>query len=783
MAGAHRTGRRSLLRCADHWKGPCTMETEVAGVASQDAGPTTSVPLVEAKLSAPSIRQDLVRQSGVLDALAEDAGARLIVFEAPAGYGKSTAMRSWCATQDAALMWVTLDSGDDDPTRLWTYIASAIERILPGLAHPVLNRLEVPGSPVEQAVDELMTMLGRRRKPVILVLDDLHTVTDPDSLATIDHAIRYMPDNVRMLIGTRVEPQLALPRLRASQQLLELRASDLAFTADEAHTLLVRHGGLALTPDQVAALVDRTQGWPAMLVLARIWLRGHDDVAGAVAHFGGEQRFVADYLSSEVLDALDDDRRDFLQGIAVLGEFTPALCDAVLERTDSDKMIDDLQRKSLFVSRLEQGNWFRIHPLFAEYAQVRLQALQPGTANSIHKRAALWLAPRQPIEAMAHADAAGESALVAELLASHHLALIRSGAGRSLVHWARTLPDDVLIDFPDVAVAAAITTLLTSGGTTERTRYLGLVERALAERPGPTDAYAEAAALIAHTLALDGGVVSAVKTGRRAVDLTQEGLDPLADGALSALARALYFAGDLAEALNTAMAALNHPDTQRRVPTQIHARATLALVAVQEGRYASAQTHVDVAGELVGRIGTSRSWLGANASAARGFLLLAEGHAAEASRELATAERFFRDDVPTIHHAWLCILIASAQARRGRLDEASAAAQNARDMLAEIPDTDTLVADLDAVDSEIAVSRERAGAGDLVAMPSNAELNVLQLLAEDLSVRESADRLFVSENTVRTHRRSLYRKLGVHSREDAIARAGVLGMLDAHSPG
>ena len=455
----------------------------MAGVASQDAGPTTSVPLVEAKLSAPSIRQDLVRQSGVLHALAEGAGARLIVFEAPAGYGKSTAMRSWCATQDAALMWVTLDSGDDDPTRLWTYIASAIERILPGLAHPVLNRLEVPGSPVEQAVDELMTMLGRRRKPVILVLDDLHTVTDPDSLATIDHAIRYMPDNVRMLIGTRVEPQLALPRLRASQQLLELRASDLAFTADEAHTLLVGHGGLALTPDQVAALVDRTEGWPAMLVLARIWLRGHDDVASAVAHFGGEQRFVADYLSSEVLEALDDDRRDFLQGIAVLGEFTPALCDAVLDRTDSDKMIDDRPAQVTLRVTARTGQLVPHSPTLCGVCTAQVAGLSTRHGRQ-HPQARSAVAGASPTDrGDGTCGRSGESALVAELLAAHHLALIRSGAGRTLVHWARTLPDDVLIDFPDVAVAAAITTLLTAEGPPNGTRYLGLVERALAERP------------------------------------------------------------------------------------------------------------------------------------------------------------------------------------------------------------------------------------------------------------------------------------------------------------
>ena len=159
-----------------------------------------------------------------------------------------------------------------------------------------------------------MTILGRSRKPAILVLDDLHTVTDPDALATIDRAMRHMPDNVRVVIGTRVDPPLAIPRMRADQQVNELRARDLAFTVAEARKLLVGHFGLDLTSDQVAALVERTQGWPAMLVLSGIWLRGVDDPASAVSRFGGEQRFVADYLSSEVLAALDDERRAFLRG-------------------------------------------------------------------------------------------------------------------------------------------------------------------------------------------------------------------------------------------------------------------------------------------------------------------------------------------------------------------------------------------------------------------------------------------------------------------------------------
>ena len=180
--------------------------------------------------------------------------------------------------------------------------------------------------------------------------------------------------------------------MRADQQLNEVRARDLTFTVAEARTLLVERYGLHLTSDQVAALVERTQGWPAMLVLSGIWLRGVDDPATAVSRFGGEQRFVAEYLSSEVLAGLDDERREFLQGIAVLGQFMPALCDAALHRTGSARMIEELVRDGIFVSRLEQGDWFRIHPLFAEYAKLELEAAEPGAQKRIHHDAARWLA-------------------------------------------------------------------------------------------------------------------------------------------------------------------------------------------------------------------------------------------------------------------------------------------------------------------------------------------------------------------------------------------------------
>ena len=742
-------------------------------------------PLAEGKLVPPRVRRAMVDRPRILRALDAGAGTALTLVGAPAGYGKTTAVRNWCATQDAGLAWVTLDAGDNDPSRLWTYVATAVDRVRPGLGRPAFDRLSVAGSPVEHVVDELMSGLGRCGEPVILVLDDLHTVAERDCLSSIDYALRRMPENVRVIVSTRVDPDIGLPRLRASQQLTELRASDLAFTSPEATALLVTQGKLELSAEQIDLLVERTEGWPAALVLAGIWLQAVDDPSAAVSAFGGDQRFVADYLSTEVLAALDEDHRAFLYGVAVLGQFTPELCDAVLDRGDSADRLAELERANLLLSRLERGDRFRIHPLFAEHAQAQLDASDPGASSRIHLRAATWLRARgDAMDAIAHAAAAGEHEIVAELLAEHLLALIRSGAGRTLLRWAHTLPDDVLIARPEVAAFAAATTVLISAGTMERRRYLGLVDRALSERPEAANADVECVARFVQAFSIEGGVGRAVDNGRRAVELAEATSDEFVPGTLAAYARALYFDGQPEKARAAALRALEHPEISRAVPSMIHARATLALVAVGEDRLSSARTHAERAKEGVGEIGMGRSWLGANVSAAVGALLAAEGDLAEAERALATAESFFRDDVPTIHHAWLLALMTRVRVRRGRLDRAEETLQLAREALVELADAGFLPALVGEVERELALARDRASTGAALEAPSEAELAVLRLLVSDLSTREIAEHLFLSANTVRSHQRALYRKLGAHSRSEAIARATALDLLDeTESPG
>jgi LuxR family maltose regulon positive regulatory protein len=740
---------------------------------------TVAPPLVEAKLAAPTLRGTAVDRPRITRSLDTAGDTALTLVAAPAGYGKTTAVRAWCATSDAALAWVTVDAGDNDLSRLWRYVATAVDRVRPGLGRRALQRLDVASGSVEAAVDELMNGIAAFQQPLILVLDDLHTVTNDECLASIDYALTHLPSNARLIVITRVDPDLNLARLRAAGALVELRTSELAFDEHEAHELLVTHGGLDLGPEEIKRLVSRTEGWPAALVLAGLWLRTVGDPVTAVRMFGGEHRFVADYLSSEVFASLDDDRRGFLCRAAVLGEFTADLCDSVLERSDSAEVLAELERANLFISTLERGDWFRIHALFAEYARAELAVAEPDAEGRVHRRAADWFTSHgRPAEAIAHAAAAGDHDFVARMLVQYHLLWIRSGGGRTFLRWVETLPDELVVEHPELPGAAAIASILVSRGLTDVRRFLALADRAdegRAPRSDPTNA---TWGLIARALVVEGGVAQAVDIARCAVEQAKSGSDEAITGALAAYARVLYLAGRLEESAAAATRVLQHPQLDHRQPSMVVARATLALIAVERGRLPTARRHAEKAKNVVGRTATGRSWLGAHASAALGVVLAAEGNLTEAEHEFVTAVRFFDDDEPRVHHAWVSILLAGVRVRRGHLAEAESALLGARAALEELGDSGRLPALADAVEQELAAAKRQARRGAVLEEPSEAELTVLRLLATDLTAREIGEQLFLSPNTIHSHKRSLYRKLGAHSQSEAVARATVLGLLE-----
>ena len=344
------------------------------------------------------------------------------------------------------------------------------------------------------------------------------------------------------------------------------------------------------------------------------------------------------------------------------------------------------------------------------------------------------------------------------------VAACRTGATRTLLRWIDTLPDDQLATHPDLAVAAATAAMLVGHNTIERRRFLQLADRALATEPDGSHVYSEVAIRLVRALTADAGVGQAVRDGRRAVELAKRGADELLTAALAGYSRALYFAGELEQAWEAALRVLEHPHAQRRAPSHAIARSTLALVAVERGLLPSARAHAEKAKAVVVGIGTSRSWLGANAAAALGAVLAGEGKLADAEHELTYAEHFLRDEIATVYHAWVLVLLARVRARRGRLDEAEATMREARQALTELADAGRIPTLADEVAVELEAASADAESGELLEAPSEAELAVLRLLATELTIRQIGEQLFLSPNTIRTHIRALYRKLGAHGR-------------------
>ena len=446
--------------------------------------------MIEPKLMLPRVHAGMLRRTRLLEMLDDHGASALTVLDAGVGYGKTTLVRSWCIERSEAVIWMTLDSADDDPVRLWMHLATAVDRLGQGLGSRTLRRLGVRGAQIETAVDELMNGLVAYRRPVTIVLDDLHAVRGEASLASIAHAIEWLPAHARLVMSTRSDPAVGLARLRASRALTEVRARELAFTVDEARELFVREG-VELSGESVDLLVERTEGWPAGLYLAALWLRDLDDPEAGVREFAGSARHVADYLTAEVLTALPAETRDFLVQTSALGRFTPDLCDAVLGREDSAAVLAELARSNMFLVALDaRAQWYRYHQLFGELLQLELGR---DAARELRRRAAEWCRAHGLVEdAIEYAFAAGDAETVAKLLLESHLQFIRGGRVGQFLGWVRRLPPELLIEHPLLPAAGAAAAGLLARPEIEIRRLLAVSERSRWERPQAWSPYVEA---------------------------------------------------------------------------------------------------------------------------------------------------------------------------------------------------------------------------------------------------------------------------------------------------
>ena len=753
-----------------HNVGP--LERERAKRAEPPTGTRAPI-LVGSKLRVPERRPQTVVRERLLQRLQQHEGPMIVV--APPGFGKSTLLSTWARRDERTFIWVTLDPADNDPVVLWSSIVGAFREVGTPLGADIERGIRSPGmdlvaGPIPQLLNAVEAC-----EPLVFVIDDYHWITEPASHRTIEFLVEHSPPNLTIALSSRVDPALPLGRMRAGAQLLELRTPDLSFTHDETRRFLNDLLGLGLSESAVEVLLARTEGWPAGLYLAYLSLRGSTDPDALIEAFGGSSHHVADYLSEVVLDSLDDPTRDFLLATSILERLSGPLCDAMTGRSDSTQILLDLERSNRFLIPLDDHReWYRYHRLFAERLSDALRRRDPDTLPVLHRRAYGWFAEAGDHDsAIRHAIQAGDLEEATRLVGEHYLSTIEWGGFLTVAHWVEAFPRDwVVADARLSIVEAWVMSFLNRRADAEA----ALEHAASTEYDGPLP---DGATSLEASLVLVragfpwddvGGMLTAARRAYRLEGRTESMWTVTVHVQLG---WALCLSGRFEEARRyLEWGALRAPASQQWL-NAFGARCCLAWVNLEAKDLGAAEDHAREALTLVEAHHLDSTGAGAWGQAMLGAVLAHRGRAREADELLAHGIEQLRSVGQPL--ALIQAMLEHALVRRslGAHSDARALVSEARDMLRTFRDAGAIAERAEAVSRLVAHVSQPAAGGDL----TEREFDVLRLLEKDLSKREIGQALYLSYNTIHSHMRSIYRKLGVASREEAIANARERGLI------
>ena len=450
-------------------------------------------PLLETKLYVPRLRHEPVPRPRLSDRLGHAREWKLALISAPAGFGKTTLVSAWLAARPGdkgAAAWLSLDPDDNEPTRFWTYLISAIRTIASEVGTSSLSILEErQQAPIETALAMLLNELQAMDCNVVLVLDDYHVIENAEVHRGLTFMLEHLPATVSLVMTTREDPPLPLSRMRARGELLELRAADLRFTPEEAAAYLNEVMRLDLPAGDVVALEGRTEGWIAALQLAALSVQGRADPSGFIAGFAGDDRYIVDYLAEEVLERQAEAVRNFLLQTSILTRLTGSLCDVVTGQSGSGAMLEELDRRNLFLVPLdERRQWYRFHHLFGDVLRARLLDEQAELVKELHQRATEWYEQNgERPEAIRHALEGDNASRAADLIELAIPGTYQARQEATLRRWLEALPDDVVGARPVLSDAYA-GSLLSFGKTEGVERRIRDAERWLGLAVGPDGA-------------------------------------------------------------------------------------------------------------------------------------------------------------------------------------------------------------------------------------------------------------------------------------------------------
>jgi LuxR family transcriptional regulator, maltose regulon positive regulatory protein len=745
-----------------------------------DRPPSTGGPafdLIAAKLLRPLPRPGTVRRLSLIERLARTDSRPVVSVVAPAGYGKTTLLSQWAERSGQAFAWVSVDEKDNDPKILLTYVAEALnavepvgKRVFDALASPASS---VPGSVVPRLGHAFASMIS----PVALVVDDVHLLHNSECRAALSVLADHVPAGSRLVLAGRAEPPLRIARLRAEGRLMEIGPGELSLTPAEAVALL-RAAEVTLGEDEVAELHRRTEGWPVGLYLAALYLREGGTLRQAAAAFGGDDRFVSEYVESELLARLSEQQRAFLTRTAVLERMCGPLCEAVLDLPGSAATLTDLSQSNLLLVPLDRrGQWYRYHHLFRDMLLAELERLEPGVIPVLRRRAAAWCLHNElPEEALEYSIAAADVDTAARLVEQLWIPAYRQARITTVQQWIGWLDDRGGIEGQPVVAAAAAILAAGTGRPAEAERWADALDRwqhGHADRPGD-DPYAEGwAAFVRATLCRHG-----VEQMRADADDATRGLAAAnfaspAAVTLQGIARVLCGDLDGGDAfLQDAISIVGAPDSLA------DALAERSLVAIARNQWSQAEALATEAAAVLRRARVEDCYATPLVCAVRSRIAMHRGDVPTARREVVNAQRLRHLLTYAEPHR-----AVQARIEMTRVYLALSDATGARTLMREIddllrrrPGLGTLAGEAQALRAQIAKMRGPSvpGASALTA----AELRLLPLLSTHLSFAEIAAELFVSPNTAKTHAVSIYRKLDAGTRGQAVARARELGLLE-----
>ncbi|MEP6496260.1 MAG: LuxR C-terminal-related transcriptional regulator, partial [bacterium] len=405
---------------------------------------------LETKFYIPRRGSALVSRPRLIERIREGATHKLTIISAPAGFGKTTLLAEWLADSTAGegvAAWVSLDPTENDPALFWAYAIRALQKVHPEVGRHALSLLHAPQPPpAESVLTGLINDINAVDCDFILILDDYHVIDAAPVHSALSFLLDHLPRRMHVVLASRSDPPLPLPRLRARGELTELRPADLRFTFDEASAFLNQVMGLDLSAIDTATLEQRTEGWIAGLKLAAVSMKARGDTRGFVDAFSGDNRYIADYLVEEVLQREPERIRNFLLATAILDRLSGPLCDAVTGEQGSQVLLDGLERRNLFLVALDdQREWYRYHHLFAEVLQAHLIREDPDRIRTFHVRASAWYELQgSPEDAVRHAIAAEDMERAANLLEMKWPAMDRSYQSRRWLGRVKALPDAVV---------------------------------------------------------------------------------------------------------------------------------------------------------------------------------------------------------------------------------------------------------------------------------------------------------------------------------------------------